>query len=264
VLHGELHQERLHSQRVELAKGRDVRSEDDVVTVSTFSPDRAMSNLELDHLLVFVDANPPQIGEPNSAGLRETFRRRHLGQGTANVCYCFDNAYLELIWETDRAETSAAPAVRLRLAERAAWPRTDACPFGIAVRKHGTESQLPFDIWEYVPPYRPAGTIIPVAVASDDPRQPLLFCSPGGLRPDSWTDGQAGERQRAAGLTEIKGVRISFPMGIRPDAALTSLAECGLISLRTSDEDRSSMVLTIARMDGGPPRRLSLPKLVWL
>jgi hypothetical protein len=202
-----------------------------------------MSNLELDHLLVFVDANPPQIGEPNSAGLRETFRRRHLGQGTANACYCFDNAYLELIWETDR---------------------TDACPFGIAVRKHGTEAQLPFDIWEYVPAYRPAGTIIPVAVASDDPRQPLLFCSPGGLRPDSWTDGQAGERQRAAGLTEIEGVRISFPMGIRPDAALTSLAECGLISLQTSDEDRSSMVLTIARMDGGPPRRLSLPKLVWL
>ena len=28
--HGELHQERLHSQRVELAEGRDVRSEGDV------------------------------------------------------------------------------------------------------------------------------------------------------------------------------------------------------------------------------------------
>jgi hypothetical protein len=30
VLHGELHQEWLHSQRVELAKNRDVRSEDGV------------------------------------------------------------------------------------------------------------------------------------------------------------------------------------------------------------------------------------------
>jgi hypothetical protein len=72
------------------------------------------------------------------------------------------------------------------------------------------------------------------------------------------------ERQRAAGLTEIAGVRISLPMGVRPDAALMSLAERRLISLRTFDGDRPSLVLTIARVDGGPPRKLSLPKLVWL
>ena len=221
-----------------------------------------MPDLELDHLLVFVDPEAPEGGGLDKAGLRETFRRRHPGQGTANACYCFNNAYLELIWETERAEISSPPVVRLRLAERTAWRQTGACPFGIAVRKHGTGSQLPFEVWEYAPPYRPAGTAILVAVASDDPHQPLLFCSPGGLRPDAWTSGQAGELQRGAGLTEIAGVRIDFPMAIRPDAALTSLAERGLISLGTAD--RPCMVLTIARMDGGTPSRLSLPTLVWL
>jgi hypothetical protein len=223
-----------------------------------------MPDLELDHVLFFVDPDVPQVGALNAAGLCESFRRRHSGQGTANACYCFDNAYLELIWETDPTEIRAPPVARLRLAERAAWQRTGACPFGIAVRKYSSGSQLPFEVWEYFPPYRPAGTIISVAAASDDLRQPLLFCSPGGLRPDTWTDGPAAQRQRAAGLTEIEDVQLSLPRDLRPTAALMSLVSRELISVGRADGNQPSLVLKIARLDGGPPRSLRLPTLDWM
>ena len=58
-----------------------------------------MAAIELDHLLVFVE---PAEAAPGGAvferlaalGLEPSFARRHAGQGTANLCYAFDNAYL--------------------------------------------------------------------------------------------------------------------------------------------------------------------------
>ena len=222
-----------------------------------------MPGLELDHLLFFIDPGAPEVGAVSAAGLRESFRRCHSGQGTANACFCFDNAFLELLWETDRIETVAPVVARLRLGERTAWRSTGASPFGIALRHRDTGSALPFEFWNYAAPYLPAGTTIPVAVASDDMSQPLLFCSPSGLRPDAWSAGRAGERQRPAGLTEIAGVHLYFRAGTKPNAAIQSLAETGLISLGTTD-DEPCMVLTLARLDGCPPHRLSLPTLAWL
>lgn len=57
------------------------------------------ASLALDHLFVFVEPGAPERAALERAGLRESFRRRHPGQRTANVCFCFDNAYLELLWE---------------------------------------------------------------------------------------------------------------------------------------------------------------------
>ena len=166
-----------------------------------------MDTLELDHVFVFVTPGAPEAA---ALGLCESYRRRHPGQGTANVCYCFDNAYLELLWVTDRAELTAPAVARTRLAERADWRRTGASPFGIALRGPDPDTPLPFESWDYAAPFLPAGMAIPVAVASDDPRQPFLFRSPGTARPDTWPDdaggSRAGARQRPIGLAEIAAV----------------------------------------------------------
>lgn len=152
---------------------------------------------------MFVTPDDPEIRRLEGLGLVESFRRRHPGQGTANVCFCSDNAYLELLWIVDAAEAGSSALARCDLIARADWRRSGVSPFGIALRNSAADASLPFPSWDYCAPFLPAGTSVPVAIASDDPRQPLLFRTPGNRRPDQWTDAPAGLRQRQAGLADL-------------------------------------------------------------
>ena len=215
------------------------------------------AGLELDHVFVFVAPGGAEADGLARAGLVETYRRDHPGQGTTNVCYCFDNAYLELLWVRDAREIVSPAVARTCLAERADWRRTGASPFGIAVHA-APDVPLPFATWDYAAPFLPDGVTLPVAVASDDPLQPFMFRAPRTTHPDAWPDGRAGERQRPAGLAEIAAVQLNFPAGVEPADACRQLAAAGLLTLGRS-EDGPRMVLILSAVDGGPPRRLSLP-----
>lgn len=200
------------------------------------------------HVFAFTDPDPPAP----APGLVESFRRDHPGQGTANACYCFDDSYVELLWVTDR-EALASPAIaRTRLAERADWRRRGTCPFGIALR-----GAMPFPAWTWAPPYLPPGLSIAVAEMSADARQPFLFRSPGGARPDAWTDGRAGTRQEAAGLTEVARLVLSYPRGIAPAPEMLALAETGFLDLER-EAAAWALTLRVARRDGGDPLLLCL------
>lgn len=209
---------------------------------------------QLCHVFVFVPDRASALAALKSCGLAESFRRSHDGQGTANVAACFDNAYLELLWAEDPAELVSVSVARTRLAERSRWRETGASPFGLGLR-----GRLPFPTWDYRPPFLPEGSVVPVALGSDDPRQPFLFRSPAEARPDQWTDGSAGKRQQAAGLTEITGLQLDLPVGAAP--AVRALADEGLLTLRPAVSPR--LLLTIARADGGQ-RLLSLPDFTWV
>jgi hypothetical protein len=59
-------------------------------------------HLELDHLFICVQREVPEAESLARLGL-EGRRRRHMGQGTANVRYFFRNAMPELFWVCDEA-----------------------------------------------------------------------------------------------------------------------------------------------------------------
>lgn len=221
-----------------------------------------MAGWAIDHVLVFVAPDAPEVARLTSLGLAEDFRRAHPGQGTANVCFCFDNAYLELLWLTAPAEAASCTLARSALLARADWRRSGASPFGIALRSEDPDASLPFASWDYAAPFLPAGMTIAVAMASDDPRQPLLFRSPGNARPDQWADGRAGERQRAAGFTEIVDLRLAFPPGVAPDPAFGTLITLGLIALE-GDAAAPAMELELVRAGGADQRRLRLPDYIF-
>ena len=221
------------------------------------------ATLDIDHLFVFVAPGAPDARRLDKAGLRPSYRRRHTGQGTANICYCFDNAYLELLWVADEVEIRSPNIARTRLAERADWRRSGASPFGIAVRTASVEIPLPFETWDYDAPFLPGGTTMAVAIASEDPRQPLLFRSPGTARPDAWTGDRTNDRQIHAGLREIIAVHLSLPPSVAPSPALETLEDASLLSLGTGG-DTPGAVLTLSGATGQPARRLSLPELDWL
>lgn len=219
-----------------------------------------MAAPELCHLFLFVEPDAPEARALNDLGLRESCRRAHPGQGTANICYCFDNAFLELLWVTDREEITSPAIRRTGLAERSDWRANGANPFGIAVR---TETTPPFSTWPYRPPYVPEGHAIPVALSSDETTQPLIFVSPGNARPDRWTDGRAGERQIRARLSEIIDLELFLGIGVPVSPDLEALVETGLVTLGGGSSEPKA-ILTISQSDSGPARRLELPSMRWL
>jgi hypothetical protein len=210
--------------------------------------------ITLCHVFVFVDSRAAALDALAACGLAQSFGRSHPGQGTANVVACFDNAYLEVVWAENTTELVSVPVSRTRLAERSRWRETGACPFGIALR-----GGLPFPSWEYRAPFLPEGASLSVALASEDPRQPFMFRSPGDVRPDGWTDGLAGNRQNLVGLKEITGLHLDITAGASP--SLRTLAERGFVSLKPAVRPR--LLVTVSKADGGS-RILSLPDFQWL
>lgn len=212
--------------------------------------------MELDHIFLLIEQDGPEPEALNALGLVESFRRAHPGQGTANVCYCFDNAYLELLWVTDWDEVAAPQTLRTRLKERAAWRSNGASPFGISLRGGAFP---PFPFWEYRPTYLSEGMAIPVALDSEHPGHPFLFQSPGDAAPLAWTDGRAGQRQVQAGLRDIMGGHLETPVAAGIAPSLHAVAAAGWLSVAQGETHRLSLDI---RGDDGP-RRLILPECVW-
>lgn len=220
-----------------------------------------MPGHELCHIFIFVEPGAPERTALEKLGLRESYRRDHPGLGTSNVCYCFDNAFLELLWVTDSLAVNAPAIARTGLAERANWRTNGATPFGIALRGGRT---APFPTWDYRPPYLPAGTSIAVAQSSSDATQPLLFISPGDSRPDQWTDGRAGDRQRTAGLKEISALELVLVSDQTPSADLRALEDAGILVLKqNATASGPKLTMTLSTSDGGRARRLELPAMTW-
>jgi len=90
--------------------------------------------LAVDH--VFICVENPHAAERALAdfGLQFGRRRIHQGQGTANACAFFDNAYLELLWRHDDDDLQSEVVRPLGLWERVRWRETGASPFGVAFR----------------------------------------------------------------------------------------------------------------------------------
>lgn len=202
--------------------------------------------LELDHVFVFDDrggGDTHLFSLLREHGLQPTYMREHVGQGTANVCYAFDNAFLEILFLTGTAEEADPQVVRTGLWSRGQWKETGASRYGIAWRS--TAEQPPVPCWDYVPSYLPVGMSIPVATFSDDLRQPMCFRSPGTAAPRDWPP------ERRNSLQEGRYTTISVEL-TQPDPApgLRTLAEAGLFTLREAQPP--GMRVTLARPEGPP------------
>ena len=133
-------------------------------------------SLELDHVFVATTADeaPGAIGALEAFGLQCGGRWVHRGQGTANACFFFQNAYLELLWLHDAREARSPAVAPLALDERLRWRETGACPFGVGVRG---EADVPVETWSYAAPYA-GGMVMPIVTPPSTPREPLVFFSP--------------------------------------------------------------------------------------
>lgn len=129
----------------------------------------------VDHVFVFCERSAPEQQRLVEAGLAVGLRREHGGQGTANVCFGFADAYLELLWLADEAAARDPMVKPLGLHERARWRETGASPFGVCLRPGTPGARPPFASWPYAPRYLPPGLTIEMACNSGVVGEPMLF-----------------------------------------------------------------------------------------
>jgi hypothetical protein len=213
----------------------------------------------IDHLFMFVEADGPEIAHLGSLGLIETYRRTHSGQGTQNVCYCFDNLYLELLWVNDADAVRNDGIKRTGLYERSLWRVNGNCPFGIALRRSPVDPVSLFSTWEFKPPYLPQGVAIAVATDSDDPAQPMIFLSPGSTPPLEWPADRRGSLQHSLGLGAVTEVTLTMPKHVTLGDALKTAVRSQFPPLRIDTATDYSLHLEIASLLDKPDFEITLP-----
>lgn len=186
--------------------------------------------LELDHIFVCVQPEAPEAEFLKTFGLIEGNRRIHPGQGTANACFFFHNAYLELLWLNDIHEIQSPVVSPTGLWNRCCWLETQACPFGIAFRKATPGLlEIPFSTWDYNAPYLRPGASIPILTNSDNLSEPLIFISPSAQSPANYPP----ERQRPLvhklGFKEITALRVILPGNKNLSPEVKMLMDLGLV-----------------------------------
>lgn len=135
--------------------------------------------MDLDH--VFICVEDPSSAERVLSDFGVQFRRRavHRGQGTANACAFFDNAYLELLWRYDDEELLSEMIRPLALWERVRWQQTGASPFGVALRP-GAET-VPVETWPYHASFLPDGAKLLIVTRKHAAHEALIFLVPEPL-----------------------------------------------------------------------------------
>jgi Glyoxalase-like domain len=208
--------------------------------------------MELDHLFILWRPGDGLRETLEGLGLAETYRRRHLGQGTSNICYCFDNAFLELLWVEDAAVLSGPLIARTGLLERSRHRELQTCPLGLAWR-----GAAPGPVWSFRPPYLAPDMDIAVSVDSDDPRLPMMFQSPGDTPPLAWPETRRGALQHGSGFGSLRIVELRLP-ALSPDSDALDTIAASLDFHVLRQDAHMDIHLELARRDGRPPLLLSI------
>lgn len=215
--------------------------------------------MEIDHIFVLIDPDGNDIKRLHSLGLVETYRRQHPGQGTQNVCFCFDNMFFELLWINGVADALSEKIVRTKLYERSRWRTDGTNPFGIAWRGPTDEIKPPISTWKFCPPYLPSDMSIEVATDSDDVRQPMMFQSPGGTPPSDWPVEKKGALQQAGGWGRVLRIDLFLPISVVPSQSLTLIASQTSLNLKVASDNQFSMIMHIEKHGAPQPAVLRLP-----
>lgn len=191
------------------------------------------AGLQLDHIFVTCDVEAPELAALAAIGLDGPPRRsRHAGQGTANACVVFENAFLELIWVHDEREARSPLTAPTLLWDRWAARRAGACPFGIGLRPATPGATPPYPTWPYRPTYLPAGMSIDFADGTPLDEPELFFMTFAGARPDF----RELAKRHTLAPGPITSVTIDLPGAGALSPACAALQDAGVVSFGRAEQ----------------------------
>src|SRR5580692_4398006 len=181
--------------------------------------------LAVDHAFICCAHQAPEGDALLRAGFVEGSGNTHLGQGTANRRFFFENFMLELLWVADPTEAMSAQTLPTRLWERWSKRATGTSPFGIVFRASGEDLAAPFPTWAYYPSYLPAGLAIQIAEGTGL-HEPELFYLPflkvRGIRASE-------PLNHAVPIRRLRGLRVGVQKLRELSAAARVIEEQGLM-----------------------------------
>lgn len=118
--------------------------------------------MQIDHVFTFTDYPNAAAEELLSFGLTEGSNRVHLGQGTANRKFYFENFFLEVLWVQNEAEITSPAVLPTKLWQRARHVENESSPYGLCLVNTPDTDIVFADAIAYQPAYFPAGLTIEV------------------------------------------------------------------------------------------------------
>ena len=206
--------------------------------------------LELDHVFICISDELNVTHALTEFGLNLSSRQIHKGQGTANRCAFFDNAYLELLLRDSDRDLQSKQVEAVSLWERMRWKNTNASPFGVSFRFTETKQNIPVATTPYDAPFLPKGITIPVATPQDSIHEPLIFFSLVEAPSEQNLPDRSLLKHRGS-QHKITGLKITTPFSERSQQ-LQWFSDRNLISVRVGNEHHVELEL-----DGGKTQQIA-------
>lgn len=134
--------------------------------------------MDIDHIFIFTDDQGAEADKLVEFGFVEGSHRVHVGQGTTNRKFYFENFFLEILWVHNEHEINSDLVKPTGLWQRADYKRNQFSPYGLCLVNHDDTNELFQKAFTYQPDYFPNGTTIEIWKNEDQPQLPWTFRLP--------------------------------------------------------------------------------------
>jgi hypothetical protein len=133
--------------------------------------------MDIDHIFIFTNDNGKIADELVRFGLTEGSSRVHVGQGTTNRKFYFDNFFLEILWVHNEEELKSDTTKPTGLWQRADLNSTNSS-FGLCIVNTDETESLFEKAFKYQPAYFPVGLSIDILRNEQNLNLPWTFRLP--------------------------------------------------------------------------------------
>lgn len=134
--------------------------------------------MSIDHIFIFTDDHGIVADKLVDFGLTEGSNRVHVGQGTTNRKFYFDNFFLEILWVHNIDEITNDKTKPMGLWQRAAYKNNHFSPFGLCLVNADDTEMIFKNAYKYQPDYFPQGMEIEIIKNEDQTDLPWTFRLP--------------------------------------------------------------------------------------
>ena len=134
--------------------------------------------MEVDHIFIFSDNQGKEAQELIDFGFTEGSSRVHLGQGTTNRKFHFENFFLEILWVINETEIKSDLVSPTQLWERSNFSKNNISPFGLCLVNTKDTDVIFENSLKYQPDYFPKGLEIEVLTNEKANYLPWIFRLP--------------------------------------------------------------------------------------
>jgi hypothetical protein len=162
--------------------------------------------MDVDHIFIFTDDKGKVADKLVEFGLLEGSNRVHVGQGTTNRKFYFDNFFLEILWVHNENEIKSDLVKPTGLWQRADYKRSEFSPYGLCIVNSDDTTGLFENSFKYQPDYFPNGMTIEILKNENQPQLPWTFRLPFKGQKKNETE----PKNHKIGITRLTKVNFNY------------------------------------------------------